>query len=101
MPGQSAEATFEQWWRIIIIIAIISKAQILEKPCALYKEHDGGRGSGLICKYKIKQAKNQTQRERERERERERQRETERDRERQRERERDYAHTQLNRTELE
>ena len=29
---------------IIIIIVIISKTQILKKPSALYKEHDGSGG---------------------------------------------------------
>ena len=29
-----------------IIITIISKAQILKKPSALYKEHDGSEGVG-------------------------------------------------------
>lgn len=31
----------------VIIIAIISEAQILEKPSALYKEHGGRWGSWL------------------------------------------------------
>ena len=76
MPGRFSKATFGQWWRIIIIIKSIIKAQILEKPCALYKEHDGRRASGLIYKYKnqnkakITHTHTLTERERERERER-------------------------------
>ena len=31
---------------IIIMITIISKVQILEKPSALYNEHDGSGGAG-------------------------------------------------------
>ena len=39
--------------RGIIIIIIISKAQILKKPSALvYKEHDGTRGSWSMYMYK-------------------------------------------------
>ena len=32
--------------KTIIIITIISKADILKKPSALYKEHDGSGGAG-------------------------------------------------------
>ena len=31
---------------IIIIIIIIYKGQIVKKPTALYKEHDGSEGAG-------------------------------------------------------
>ena len=33
-----------------LTIMIISKAQILQKPCALDEEHDGRRGSWLVYK---------------------------------------------------
>ena len=38
---------------VVVTITIIYKVQILKKPSALYKEHDGRRGSGLIHMYKI------------------------------------------------
>ena len=37
---------------VYIMIMIISKTQIVKKPSALYKEHDGRWGSGLIYMYK-------------------------------------------------
>ena len=37
---------------VYIMIMIISKTQIVKKPSALYKEHDGRRGNWLMDMYK-------------------------------------------------
>ena len=46
------------WDWFIIMMMIISKAQILKMPCVFYKDHDGRQGSWLIYKNQTKQKSN-------------------------------------------
>ena len=46
-------------YMLLIIIMIISKAQIHKMPTVLYKEHDGSGGAGYsTCLKRNKQSKN-------------------------------------------